>query len=140
MTTPDEQPENNASEPVEPKVESIYIGFGRGSYSAMKDTEDTVKRFDKFLYPESGSMPDIDCNFVDGDKVRAGLREYLKEKYGDYDGETSKLYFGRFLNPERADVPQPGDWFTDEQWEQRNKDMQYLKETYSSNPTTPDKE
>lgn len=128
MTTHDEQSEDNSSEPVEPKEESIYIGIGRGSYSALKDTEDSLKLFAKFLYPESGSMigsmPDIDGNLVNGDKFRTRVTEYIKEKYGASDGETSKLYFGRFLDAERADVPQPGDWFTDEQYREHKNFME----------------
>lgn len=84
MTTPDEQRENNASEPVEPKVESIYIGFGRGSYSATQDAEDSNLLFERFLDPSQGPSepyPDIDGNFVDGDRIRAQTMEYLTQKY-----------------------------------------------------------
>lgn len=89
MTTPDEQPENNSSEPVEPKVESIYIGFGRGSYSALKDTEDTTKMFDKFLDSNQDPMPDIDGNFVDGDRRRKEFLDTLSDFYGNAEQGTS---------------------------------------------------
>ena len=78
MTTHDEQQENNSSNPVEPKIE--YIGIGRGSYSALSDTADSLKSFERFLDPERGSMPDIDGNFVNGDKVHAETMESLREK------------------------------------------------------------
>lgn len=80
MTTHDEQPENSSSEPaVEPKVE--FTSIGRGSYSALNGGEDALKQFDKFIDPDAPTAPDIDLNFVKGDKVRADTMEYLKEKY-----------------------------------------------------------
>lgn len=138
MTTPNESPENNSSEPVEPKVEPIYIGIGRGSYSALKDAGDTLKQFDKFLYPESGSMsgsmPDIDLNFVNGDKVRARFTEYIKERYGFNDGETSKD-FERFLKPNQESYPDIDGAFIDGD-RIRAQTLEYIKNKYA-NPAQP---
>ena len=79
MTTHDEKPENSSSNPVEPKIESI--GIGRGSYSALNDTADSLKIFERFLNPERGSMPDIDGNFVNGGWARAKTMKTLNERY-----------------------------------------------------------
>lgn len=92
MTTPNEQPENNSSEPDEPKEESIYIGIGRGSYSALKDTEDSPLLFERFLDQSKGPRepcPDIDGNFVDGDRKRKEFLDTLIDFYGNAKQETS---------------------------------------------------
>lgn len=81
MTTHDEQPENNSSEPVEPKVE--FISPARGSYYGLNNSEDTLKQFDKFLDPDKGRMPDIDCNFVNGDRGRPEFMDQIKEAYAN---------------------------------------------------------
>lgn len=103
MTTHDEQPENNSSKPVEPKVESISIGIGRGSYSAVSDTADSLKQFDRFLDPERGSMPDIDGNFVNGDRVRAENMETLRAKYLNPESSVLDGYSDKEENIEAED-------------------------------------
>jgi hypothetical protein len=92
MTNRDGQLENNPSDPVEPNAESIIIGFGRGSYSALKDSEDSTLLFERFLDQSknpSEPCPDIDGNFVDGDRRRKEFIDTLSDFYGSTKQGTS---------------------------------------------------
>jgi hypothetical protein len=101
-------------ETVETKEE--FINRSRGTYSASLGGPSKLASFDRFLRPEHGSLPDIDGNFVNGDRVRAETMEYLKDKYensaqqniksSDNDtGSESPEDFEAFLDPEHPGFP-----------------------------------
>lgn len=87
MTAHDDKAENSSSEPVEPKIE--FMSPARGTYAALQDTQDSVLLFDRFLEPNREPYPDIDGNFVDGDRRRKEFLDTLSGFYGNAKQGTS---------------------------------------------------
>jgi hypothetical protein len=63
----------------------IIISPARGTYAASLGEPSNLEWVEKYLHSNRESYPDIDGNFVNGDRDRAEVLDQLEEKYGNPD-------------------------------------------------------
>lgn len=59
----------------------IIISPARGTYAASLGEPSNLEWVEKYLHSNRESYPDIDGNFVNGDRDRAEVMDQLKERY-----------------------------------------------------------